>query len=67
MGPRAGLDTEAKGKVLSPLPGIEPLSPGRQSVARHCTDNQEDQNSSPSKQSRISEDCHGIFRLSAQF
>jgi hypothetical protein len=29
VGPRAGLDTEASGKILSPLPGIEPLSPGR--------------------------------------
>jgi hypothetical protein len=29
VGPRAGLDTEAKGKILSPLPGIEPRSPGR--------------------------------------
>jgi hypothetical protein len=29
VGPRAGLDTEARGKILSPLPGIEPRSPGR--------------------------------------
>jgi hypothetical protein len=29
VGPRAGLDTEARGKVLSPLPEIEPQSPGR--------------------------------------
>jgi hypothetical protein len=29
VGPRAGLDTEAAGKILSPLPGIEPRSPGR--------------------------------------
>jgi hypothetical protein len=29
VGPRAGLDTEARGKMLSPLPGIEPRSPGR--------------------------------------
>jgi hypothetical protein len=29
VGPRAGLDTEARGKILSPLLGIEPLSPGR--------------------------------------
>jgi hypothetical protein len=28
VGPRAGLDTEATGKILSPLPGIEPRSPG---------------------------------------
>jgi hypothetical protein len=27
VGPRAGLDTEARGKKL-PLPGIEPRSPG---------------------------------------
>jgi hypothetical protein len=29
VGPRAGLDTEARGKILSPLPVIEPLSPVR--------------------------------------
>jgi hypothetical protein len=29
VGLRAGLDTEATGKILSPLPGIEPRSPGR--------------------------------------
>jgi hypothetical protein len=29
VGPKAGLDTEARGKILSPLPGIEPRSPGR--------------------------------------
>jgi hypothetical protein len=29
VGPRAGLDTEVRGKILSPLPGIEPRSPGR--------------------------------------
>jgi hypothetical protein len=29
VGPRAGLDTEARGKILSPLPEIEPRSPGR--------------------------------------
>jgi hypothetical protein len=28
-GHRAGLDTEARGKILSPLPVIEPRSPGR--------------------------------------
>jgi hypothetical protein len=28
VGLRAGLDTEATGKILSPLPGIEPRSPG---------------------------------------
>jgi hypothetical protein len=27
--PRAGVDTEARRKILSPLPGIEPRSPGR--------------------------------------
>jgi hypothetical protein len=26
VGPRAGLDTESRGKILSPLPGIEPRS-----------------------------------------
>jgi hypothetical protein len=29
VGPRAGLDTEATGKIISPLPGFEPQSPGR--------------------------------------
>jgi hypothetical protein len=29
VGPRAGLDKEARGKILSPLPGIETRSPGR--------------------------------------
>jgi hypothetical protein len=29
VGPRAGLDTEVRGKFLLPLPGIEPRSPGR--------------------------------------
>jgi hypothetical protein len=29
VGPRAGLDTEARVKILSPLPGIEPRSTGR--------------------------------------
>jgi hypothetical protein len=28
VGPRAGLDTEAIGKILLPLPGIEPRLPG---------------------------------------
>jgi hypothetical protein len=28
VGPRAGLDTEARGKILSPLPRSEPRSPG---------------------------------------
>jgi hypothetical protein len=27
VGPRAGLDIEVKGKILLPLPGIEPRSP----------------------------------------
>jgi hypothetical protein len=31
VGPRAGLDTEVRGKILSPLPGIEPRSPSLQS------------------------------------
>jgi hypothetical protein len=29
VGPRAGLDTEVRGKILLPLSGIEPRSPGR--------------------------------------
>jgi hypothetical protein len=29
VGPRTGLDTEAIGKFLSPLSGVEPRSPGR--------------------------------------
>jgi hypothetical protein len=29
VGPRAGLDTEVRGKILSLLPGIEPRSSGR--------------------------------------
>jgi hypothetical protein len=29
VGPRAGLDTEATGKILLPLSGIEPRSPCR--------------------------------------
>jgi hypothetical protein len=29
VGPRAGLDTDVRGKILSPLRGIEPRSPGR--------------------------------------
>jgi hypothetical protein len=29
VGPRADLDRQARGKILSPLPGIEPRSPGR--------------------------------------
>jgi hypothetical protein len=37
-GPRAGLDKEVRGKILSPLLGIEPPTPGRQPVARHYTD-----------------------------
>jgi hypothetical protein len=28
VGPKAGMDTEVRGKILSPLPGIEPRSPG---------------------------------------
>jgi hypothetical protein len=33
VGPRAGLDTEVREKMLSLLPGIEPLSSGT-----HCTE-----------------------------
>jgi hypothetical protein len=29
VGPRAGLDREARGNILSPLAGNEPRSPGR--------------------------------------
>jgi hypothetical protein len=29
VGPRAGVDTEVSVNILSPLPGIEPRSPGR--------------------------------------
>jgi hypothetical protein len=29
VGTRAGLDTVFRGKILLPLPGIEPRSPGR--------------------------------------
>jgi hypothetical protein len=29
VGPRAGLDTEVRGKILLPLSGIESRSPGR--------------------------------------
>jgi hypothetical protein len=29
VGPRAGLDTKARGKILLPLPGIESPSPDR--------------------------------------
>jgi hypothetical protein len=29
VGPRAGPDKDTRGKILSPLPGIEPRSPGR--------------------------------------
>jgi hypothetical protein len=29
VGPRAGLDTEVRRKILSPLSGIDPRSPGR--------------------------------------
>jgi hypothetical protein len=38
VGPRAGLDTETRGKILSPLPGIELRSPGRPALARHYSD-----------------------------
>jgi hypothetical protein len=39
--PRAGMDTEAAGKIISPLPGIEPRSPGlpaRSQTPLSCTD-----------------------------
>jgi hypothetical protein len=34
VGPRAGLDKEDRGKILSPLPGIEPRSPDRPASSR---------------------------------
>jgi hypothetical protein len=37
VGLRAGLDTEAIGKILSPLPEIEPRSPGRPARSGHYT------------------------------
>jgi hypothetical protein len=40
VGPRAGLDTEATGQIISPLPGIELLSPGR-SARSSLTDKEE--------------------------
>jgi hypothetical protein len=38
VGPRAGLDTEVRGKILYPLPGIELDLPVVQPVARHYTE-----------------------------
>jgi hypothetical protein len=32
VGPRAGVNTEIRGKILLPLPGIEPRSSGRRPV-----------------------------------
>jgi hypothetical protein len=37
MGPRDGLDTEARRKILSPVPGIESRSPGRPSRSQTIT------------------------------
>jgi hypothetical protein len=37
LGPRAGLDTEARGKILCPCRGTNPDRPVVQSVARHYT------------------------------
>jgi hypothetical protein len=34
VGPRTDLDTEARGKILPPLPGIEPRSPGRPALSQ---------------------------------
>jgi hypothetical protein len=36
VGPRAGLDTDTTGQILSPMPGIELRSPGR--PARRLTE-----------------------------
>jgi hypothetical protein len=33
VGPRADVDTELKGKIILPLPGMEPRSPGPSSDA----------------------------------
>jgi hypothetical protein len=38
VGPRAGLDTEATGKIISPVPGIKSISLGFPAVARRYTD-----------------------------
>jgi hypothetical protein len=38
MDPRTCLDTEVRGKILSPLPGIEPHRLVVRPVARHYTD-----------------------------
>jgi hypothetical protein len=38
VGPRAGLDTDARGEILLPLPGIEPRSPGRPVRSQTHTD-----------------------------
>jgi hypothetical protein len=38
VGPRAGLDTEARGKILCPCRGSNPDRPVVQTVVRHCTD-----------------------------
>jgi hypothetical protein len=37
VGPRAGLDTEARGKILSPRRGSNPDRPVFQPVVRHYT------------------------------
>jgi hypothetical protein len=38
VGPRASVDTEARGKILSPLLGIEPWSPSRPAHSHTTTD-----------------------------
>jgi hypothetical protein len=38
VGPRAGLDTEVRGKILCPYRGSNPDRPVLQPVARHYTD-----------------------------
>jgi hypothetical protein len=38
VGPRAGLDTEARGKILCPRRGSNPDRPVVQPVVRHYTD-----------------------------
>jgi hypothetical protein len=38
VGPRAGLDADARGKILCPCRGSNPDRPVVQPVVRHCTD-----------------------------
>jgi hypothetical protein len=38
VGPRVGLDTDARGKIICPCRGSNVNQPVVQSVDRHCTD-----------------------------